>query len=73
MHTPLLSGRTFTEDDDPLGRTLVVIDQLLAEKASLTNLRSAGCSCPSALPYTGERNPMRLRGAISDGRPYGDT
>jgi hypothetical protein len=33
MHTPLLSGRTFTEDDNTPGRSLVVIDQLLAEKA----------------------------------------
>ncbi|HZV89431.1 MAG TPA: ABC transporter permease [Candidatus Binatus sp.] len=33
MHTPLLSGRTFTEDDNAPGRSLVVIDQLLAEKA----------------------------------------
>ena len=33
MHTPLLSGRTFTEDDNTLGRSVVVIDQLLAEKA----------------------------------------
>jgi len=33
MHTPLLSGRTFTEDDNTLGLSLVVIDQLLAEKA----------------------------------------
>jgi putative ABC transport system permease protein len=33
MHTPVLSGRTFTEDDNTLGRNLVVIDQLLAEKA----------------------------------------
>ena len=33
MHTPLLSGRTFTEDDNTLGLGLVVIDQLLAEKA----------------------------------------
>jgi predicted permease len=33
MHTPLLAGRTFTEDDNAPGRSLVVIDQLLAEKA----------------------------------------
>ncbi len=33
MRTPLLAGRTFTEDDNTLGRSLVVIDQLLAEKA----------------------------------------
>jgi putative ABC transport system permease protein len=33
MHTPLLSGRTFTEDDNTPGRSLVVIDQVLAEKA----------------------------------------
>ncbi len=33
MRTPLLSGRTFTEDDNAPGRSLVVIDQLLAEKA----------------------------------------
>jgi putative ABC transport system permease protein len=33
MHTPLLSGRTFTEDDNTPGLGLVVIDQLLAGKA----------------------------------------
>ena len=33
MRTPLLSGRTFTEDDNTPGRSLVVIDQLLSEKA----------------------------------------
>jgi putative ABC transport system permease protein len=33
MHTPLLSGRTFTEDDNKPERSLVVIDQPLAEKA----------------------------------------
>ncbi|MGB9464014.1 MAG: ADOP family duplicated permease, partial [Candidatus Acidiferrum sp.] len=33
MHTPLLAGRTFTDADNVAGRNLVVIDQLLAEKA----------------------------------------
>lgn len=33
LHTPLLAGRTFTEDDNAPGRNVVVIDQLLAEKA----------------------------------------
>jgi hypothetical protein len=34
----------------------------LPKKPSLTNLRSAGCSCPSALH--GERNLMRPRGDL---------
>lgn len=33
LHTPLLAGRTFTEADNAGGRSLVVIDQLLASKA----------------------------------------
>src|SRR5271156_598323 len=33
MRTPLLGGRTFTDADNAPGRNLVVIDQLLAEKA----------------------------------------
>jgi predicted permease len=33
MRTPLLAGRTFTEADNVPGRNLVIIDQLLAEKA----------------------------------------
>jgi predicted permease len=33
MRTPLLAGRTFTDADNADGRNLVVIDQLLAEKA----------------------------------------
>ena len=33
MRTPLLAGRTFTDADNAPGRNLVVIDQLLAEKA----------------------------------------
>lgn len=33
LHTPLLAGRTFTEDDNAPGRNVVVIDQLLAAKA----------------------------------------
>ncbi|HXN65601.1 MAG TPA: ABC transporter permease [Candidatus Acidoferrales bacterium] len=33
MRTPLLQGRTFTEDDNQPGRDLVVVDQALAEKA----------------------------------------
>jgi predicted permease len=33
LHTPILAGRTFTEDDNAPGRNLVVIDQLLAAKA----------------------------------------
>jgi predicted permease len=35
MHTPLLTGRTFTEADNAPNRKLVVIDQLLASKAFL--------------------------------------
>jgi putative ABC transport system permease protein len=33
MRTPLLDGRTFTEDDNLAGRNNVVIDQMLADKA----------------------------------------
>ena len=33
LRTPLLAGRTFTEDDNAPGRKVVVIDQLLAAKA----------------------------------------
>lgn len=33
LRTPLLAGRTFTEDDNAPGRSMVVIDQLLAAKA----------------------------------------
>jgi putative ABC transport system permease protein len=33
MRTPLLAGRTFTEDDNLTGRNNVVIDQVLANKA----------------------------------------
>jgi predicted permease len=33
MRTPLLAGRTFTDADNVPGRNLVVIDQLLADKA----------------------------------------
>jgi putative ABC transport system permease protein len=33
MRTPLLAGRTFTEDDNLAGRNNVVIDQILANKA----------------------------------------
>jgi putative ABC transport system permease protein len=33
MRTPLLAGRTFTDADNAPGRNLVVVDQLLAEKA----------------------------------------
>lgn len=33
MHTPLLSGRTFTEADNAPNRNLVVVDQMLAQKA----------------------------------------
>jgi putative ABC transport system permease protein len=33
MRTPLLAGRTFTESDNVPGRNLVLIDQLLADKA----------------------------------------
>ncbi len=33
MRTPLLAGRTFTEDDNLPGRNNVVIDQILADKA----------------------------------------
>jgi len=32
LRTPLLAGRTFTEDDNAPGRKLVVIDQFFAEK-----------------------------------------
>lgn len=33
LRTPLLAGRTFTEADNSEGRSLVIIDQLLASKA----------------------------------------
>ena len=33
LRTPLLAGRTFTEDDNAPGRNVAVIDQLLAAKA----------------------------------------
>jgi len=33
LRTPLLAGRTFTEDDNAPGRNVVVIDQLLAARA----------------------------------------
>lgn len=33
LRTPLLEGRTFTQQDDESGRNLVVIDQLLAARA----------------------------------------
>lgn len=33
MRTPLISGRTFTEDDNLPGRTQVVVDEFLANKA----------------------------------------
>ena len=33
LRTPLLAGRTFTEDDNAPGRNVVVIDQLLAAQA----------------------------------------
>jgi putative ABC transport system permease protein len=33
LRTPLLAGRSFTEDDNAPGRNVVVIDQLLAERA----------------------------------------
>ncbi len=33
MRTPLLAGRTFTDEDNVPGRNVVVIDQLLADKA----------------------------------------
>jgi predicted permease len=33
MHVPLLAGRTFTDDDNRPGRKVVVIDDLLANKA----------------------------------------
>jgi putative ABC transport system permease protein len=33
MRTPLFAGRTFTDGDNVPGRNLVIIDQLLAEKA----------------------------------------
>jgi putative ABC transport system permease protein len=33
MRTPLIAGRTFTDADNVPGRNLVVIDQLLADKA----------------------------------------
>src|SRR6266446_3748705 len=35
MRTPLLAGRTFTDADNVAGRNLVLIDQLLADKAFL--------------------------------------
>ncbi len=33
MHTPLLAGRTFTDADNAPGRNVLLIDQLLADKA----------------------------------------
>jgi len=33
MHTPLLAGRTFTEDDEQPGRDYVLVDEDLAKKA----------------------------------------
>ena len=33
MHTPLLEGRTFTEEDNQPGHTQVVIDKILADRA----------------------------------------
>ena len=33
MQTPLLEGRTFTEDDNQPGRTYAVVDKILAERA----------------------------------------
>jgi predicted permease len=33
MRTPLLEGRTFTEDDNQPGRTYVVVDKMLADRA----------------------------------------
>jgi putative ABC transport system permease protein len=33
MHTPLLAGRTFTEDDNTADRKLLIVDQALAAKA----------------------------------------
>jgi hypothetical protein len=33
LHTPLLAGRTFTEDDNAPGRNVVVVDQLFAAQA----------------------------------------
>jgi putative ABC transport system permease protein len=33
MRTPLIAGRTFTEADNVAGRNLVIVDQLLADKA----------------------------------------
>ncbi|MGC2498307.1 MAG: ABC transporter permease, partial [Acidobacteriaceae bacterium] len=33
MHTPVLAGRTFTEDDEQAGRNYVVVDEDLAKKA----------------------------------------
>jgi len=33
MHTPLLEGRTFTEEDNQPGHTQVVVDKILADRA----------------------------------------
>ncbi|MGC2752768.1 MAG: FtsX-like permease family protein, partial [Candidatus Acidiferrum sp.] len=33
MHTPLLEGRTFTEEDNQPGRTYAVVDKILADNA----------------------------------------
>ncbi|HLW99893.1 MAG TPA: ABC transporter permease [Candidatus Acidoferrales bacterium] len=33
MHTPLLEGRTFTDDDNQPGRNYVVVDKILADRA----------------------------------------
>jgi putative ABC transport system permease protein len=33
MHTPVLEGRTFTDEDNQMGRTYVVVDKILASRA----------------------------------------
>ena len=33
MHTPVLEGRTFTDDDNKPGRTYAVVDRILADRA----------------------------------------
>jgi predicted permease len=33
MHTPLLEGRTFTDDDNQPGRTYALVDKILADRA----------------------------------------
>ena len=58
MRTPLLGGRTFTEDDNLPGRNYVVVDDFLAQKAFPANpLWASGSSSAFALL---KRSGLRL-------------